>query len=141
MEDPTKISTDKDSSKSVEETTSAADVTESDFVVKDGKRFKKRKTFPPLKEMLMFGAPDAKPAKNSFQNYLFGPILLGVLFCLSFVCYYHVIKRLPSPPPSVGIGLMGRIDAARDHSNMQMKAQIERAKDISGRRNEGNGDL
>jgi hypothetical protein len=52
-----------------------------------------------------------------------------------------VAKKLEEESPSVGVGLMGHIDAAHDHSNMQMKAQIERAKDISSRRNASKGDV
>lgn len=96
------------------------------IVIKDGKRYKKRPQLPSLAELLVHGdKPESeKTPKERFQDFLFGPFLLAVAFCLSFLFWSHVIMKGPRIA-SPGMDLMDRIN------NMPtMNEQIERAKKL-----------
>jgi hypothetical protein len=118
-----------------------------EFVVKNGKTYRKIKPVPRLKEMLQNGAPgeipyDKKDLKGKMMHLLTGPVALAVVFLISLAIWHHAPHgqsthpgyKLPgfSADGATGFELLKKMQQAqREHfleNDKKMASQVEEAR-------------
>ena len=141
-------SNENDNDKKGEETKKESTIIEdnSEYVIKNGKTYKRLKPVPNLKEMLQNGAPgeipyDKKDFKGKVIHMLTGPVTLAIVFLISLVIWHnaphgkskHAGYKLPgfNGGGSSGFDLMRKIQEAQKakfkEMDEKMKTQVEEA--------------
>lgn len=58
------------------------------------KTYRLKPRYPPISDMLAFGAPEEQGKPKTFIQIISGPALLAVVFCISFFIFLHAPHHL-----------------------------------------------
>ena len=61
---------------------------------KPEKVYKLKKRYPPISDMLAYGAPEEQGKPKTWFHLLSGPIILAILFCISFLIFLNAPHHL-----------------------------------------------
>jgi hypothetical protein len=65
-----------------------------DEIVKDGKVYKLRKRYPPIGDMLAYGAPEDQGKPKTWFQLISGPLILAFVFYISLLIFLNAPHHL-----------------------------------------------
>lgn len=72
---------------------------------KPKKVYKEKKRFPPLADMLAYGAPEDEGKPVTFMDKVWGPLILVVLFFISFLIFINAPIENSNGRPTFGMNM------------------------------------
>jgi hypothetical protein len=58
------------------------------------KKYRLKPRYPPISDMLAFGSPEEQGKPKTFIQIISGPVLLAIVFCISFIIFLNAPHHL-----------------------------------------------